>query len=208
MTIAVYYQDTVVNSCIPASLVFAGNLMIIIHLTKARRNREAMNSGTQQQTEDNSTAVMLIAISITFLITTLPLTIFLYSQTKWFDLNTWDGKVERSLTFSTLTQLCYTNSMINFWMYFLTGKKFRDAFMAIFIRCRKTPTTRPITSEAIFKASENVSASTSEMTNRVSETGIYTKTELTCIEDWLFHRRHVCWWVGRLTDWMVLSFMY
>ena len=96
------------------ALVFVGNLMIIIHLTKARRQREAMNSGIQQQTGANSTTVMLIATSITFLITTLPLTIYLYKQTKWFDLTHGTEKWNvRSLAFATLTQLYYTNSMIN-----------------------------------------------------------------------------------------------
>ena len=167
MADALYYQDTLVNSCIPASLIFVGNLMIIIRLTKARRKREAMNSGAQKQTGANSTTVMLIAISITFFITTLPLTIFSYEQNNWFDLTTVNGLVERSLTFSILTQLFYTNSMINFWMYFLTGKRFRDAFMAIFIPCRKKPPTRPSTSQATSTTSANGGTSTSQITKRV-----------------------------------------
>ena len=160
MESVLFNQDTLMNSCIPASLIFVGNLMIIIRLTKARKMRKEMNSGTQQQTGASSTNVMLIAISITFLLTTLPLTIYLYKQSEWFDLTTVDGLVERSLTFSILTQLFYTNSMINFWMYFLTGKRFRNAFMAIFVPCRKT-------SQAGFNTSASGSTSTSQITNRV-----------------------------------------
>ena len=133
-----YWQDMLLSSAVPSGLIFIGNALIIYRLTIAQiKRRKNMNVDSSKQVGVGSITLMLIVISLMFLITTLPITIFFFQQDIWFDLDSLDGLVKSHFTHSVVTMFYYGNNMINFWLYFLSGRKFRQTFVAIFCPCRK-----------------------------------------------------------------------
>ena len=136
-----YWQDMILSSAAPSSLIFIGNALIIYRLIIAQiKRRKNMNVDSSKQVGVGSITLMLIVISLMFLITTLPITIFFAQRKVWFDYGSLDGLVKVQFTYSVVTMLNYGNSMINFWLYFLSGRKFRHTFVAIFCPCRKQAT--------------------------------------------------------------------
>ena len=135
-----YWQDMLLSSAVPSGLIFIGNALIIYRLTTARiRRRQTMNVDNKQA-GGGSITFMLIVISFMFLLTTLPIAIFFFQRKVWFDLDTQDGLVKQQLTYTVVNMFYYGNNMINFWLYFLSGRKFRQTFVALFCPCRRQHT--------------------------------------------------------------------
>jgi len=88
---------------------------------------------------------MLIVISILFLVFSIPIDIYFlgYAYGTFSDVTPEEGAI-RWLFYALVTLMYYTNNSINFFMYFASGRKFRDAFLSTFFRIQ--PTKRPSTS--------------------------------------------------------------
>ena len=135
---ALHWHDMLLSSVIPSCLIFIGNGLIIYHLTKAQiQRRKTIHVDNQNQTGSSSITLILVTVSVTYLITTLPVTIYLHRWDQWYDLTTLEGAVKAHFTYAVVHMLYYGNNTINFWLYFLSGRKFRAAFVAIFCPCRK-----------------------------------------------------------------------
>ena len=152
-----HWQDLLLSSAIPSGLIFIGNALIIYRLTKAQiKRRKTMNLDNQKQKGTSSITVMLVVVSVTFLITTLPVTIYLQRWDKWYDLYTLEGAVKAHFTYAVVHMMYYGNNTINFWLYFLSGRKFRQAFLSMFCPCRKqakkTKTSEATASSTLSKS--------------------------------------------------------
>jgi len=90
---------------------------------------------------------MLIVISIMFLIFSIPIDIYFlgYAYGAFSDETGEEGAI-RWLFYTFVTLAYYTNNAINFFMYFASGRKFRDAFLNTFF-CVE-PSKRAVTSSS------------------------------------------------------------
>ena len=86
-----------------------------------------------------STTVMLIVISILFLIFSIPIDIYFigYAYGAFSDVTPEENAI-RWLFYALVTLMYYTNNAINFFMYFASGRKFRDAFLNTFFCVQPT----------------------------------------------------------------------
>ena len=71
-------------------------------------------------------AVMLLVVSFTFLLTTLPVNAFMIVKTLLYENEVYDGIEDRLVMWQTICDLLmYSNHAINFFLYCATGAKFR-----------------------------------------------------------------------------------
>jgi len=82
---------------------------------------------------------MLVVISILFLVFSIPIDIYFlgYAYGTFTD-NTPEEMAVRWLFYAIVTLMYYTNNSINFFMYFASGRKFRQAFLSTFFCIQPT----------------------------------------------------------------------
>jgi len=110
-----------------------------------------------------STTVMLIVISILFLVFSIPIDIYFlgYAYGAFSDVTPEEGAI-RWLFYALVTLLYYTNNSINFFMYFASGRKFRDAFLSTFFCIQpKKPGTISSSGTAVTGLQNNTMSMTS-----------------------------------------------
>ena len=130
------WVDAIIYSFLPFVSILVLNALIIRQVIRARRHRTELQSSSvyreqkharQQQESNYKLTVMLLTISFTFLLTTLPVNISLIATAFW---NPYvkDLKVVAKFTLiRTITELLmYTNHSMNFFLYCATGQKFRQ----------------------------------------------------------------------------------
>ncbi|XP_064641502.1 FMRFamide receptor-like [Lineus longissimus] len=135
------WVDAFIYSFLPFILIMSLNFLIIRQVFLAHRDREQfLSNDSQRRTTSQDTGykitVMLLSISFTFLLTTLPMVIcmiigaILQSDT--------DLKVIAQISLaSTITEyLMYINHSMNFFLYCATGQKFRQQLSRL--ACWKT----------------------------------------------------------------------
>jgi len=89
---------------------------------------------------------MLIVISIMFLVCNLPAEIYFLGYAYGaFLKDTAEQKAIRYLVYAVTQILMCTNNSINFFMYFASGRKFRQAFLNTFFRVEPKKPGRPKT---------------------------------------------------------------
>lgn len=164
-------------SAIPFIVIFSCNVFIIKTLLEAQKMR-ASSSGSKTFTQ---TTMMCMSASLTFLVVVTPSIILLIGRPYWEKND--DGGKNHAYTAakSVANQLTYVNHSINFFLYCLTGERFRSELSALF-KCgksRKASTTN--TTEHHKKASKKLSRNYSESnlfdeTVNASPNGKYTKT--------------------------------
>ena len=132
-TIYYYWLSFTVNGIIPLCLLIVLNVMIINEVRKRNKqfNNPSQGRGTMKSAEKQLT-VMSILVTSAFLLLTTPLYIF---QMLSFTIN-WSispRKYAHYLLISILTsELYYTNSSVNFFLYCISGSKFRNDFKILF----------------------------------------------------------------------------
>ena len=128
---AVRWVDLVFASILPFCLIFIGNILIIRSVVVARRQRRIIAGNSSPQRSVGMTTVLLI-ISFTFLMTTLPISIYL-TLLQFFPTRT---PIMRLLSVM-FTFLSYVNNCINFYLYIISGKKFRRELKQM-VCCKET----------------------------------------------------------------------
>ncbi|XP_060081567.1 probable G-protein coupled receptor 139 [Ylistrum balloti] len=100
-----------------------------------RRNKESFSSG-EYQTEIASKRLttMLLMVSFTFFLTTLPMNIILIMTKSWNE-QTQQQKAAFYLAKTVSELLMYLNHTINFFLYCISGRKFRRQMCSLLSRC-------------------------------------------------------------------------
>ena len=124
--------DSVIFSYIPFVIILSCNIALIVALL---RHTEASLVERDPSKANHSIIMMLMAISIVFLITTSPLVIA-YQQMHRIEDRIDGDPVARALYLelivnTLLVLLCYSNNALNFFLYCLSGAKFRRALKDI-----------------------------------------------------------------------------
>ena len=139
------WVDAAIYSFVPFVLILVFNILIIRQVFMAKKTRSKMLTlsacqrhlvkpakyKNQCETSRKITC-MLLVISFTFLLTTLPVNIILIVST--VD-TSYKEEIEpfakMQLANALTTLLMYTNHCINFYLYCATGRKFREQFRSL-----------------------------------------------------------------------------
>ena len=135
-----YKVDTCIFIFIPMITIFLCNIMIIYGLQHSTKRHLQMTSNEEsirkRNKEQRKTTITLLSVSFAFLILHVPIAIyncmamvanFLRDQEA---LATWNF-----VNYFGLTMAEVQNS-INFYLYFLTGRRFRQVTFSFFVPCR------------------------------------------------------------------------
>ncbi|CAH1784788.1 unnamed protein product, partial [Owenia fusiformis] len=138
-----------IKNLIPVLIVFIMNVLLIVGLMKASaRRRKLVTNGKEAQKRDENISLMLITVAVLYLILLLPSLGLKILRCLWMvktylevDLNI-DDKYFDSITFYAMVSdlLIRVNSAINFIIYVLVSKKFRDGLMKL-ICCKRVSKT-------------------------------------------------------------------
>ena len=125
-----------IYSFIPFIFLISGNVCILIKVINARHDAKLKMNVNQENSTMSTLTSILLTVSFVFIITTLPRTIlsvvyifrlFLYNNNlsaQW--------KARNSLLNSIVINISYINNGINFWLYCISGPRFRKEFMGLF----------------------------------------------------------------------------
>lgn len=135
--------DAVVYCFLPLSTLFILNILIIYTVKKSRKMRQRMmenpesnsaaNNGasadTSKTSKENQITRMLLLVSFAFLLLVGPMAIIIIVERR-FDLSTTPHQAAiYHLARTIMNNLMYTNHSLNFLLYCLSAKRFREALL-------------------------------------------------------------------------------
>lgn len=168
--------DFCVFSFIPFSVMIISNIIIIRQIVLSKRRLKAHNdketmarirtlSERSQPVDNNkshdrkqkvstvsSITVMLLTVNCVFLVLTVPIVIWLIGYRFWYVPTTTSEhfRAVLQLLWAIANMLQYTNNTIHFFLYCLTGPRFRSELKAVFKRKNKIATFECTASAAMF----------------------------------------------------------
>lgn len=135
-----YWIDGVLYAFLPISLISVFNALIIHAIRKSSREQKDLTNRainmSEKLTQQRQLTLMLLTISLVFVILILPNCIFFILKAYWSWQETMQGQAQYFLVFQTVFLLSDLNHAVNFYLYCLSGRKFRQKFAQI-ICCRK-----------------------------------------------------------------------
>ena len=124
--------DLVVSSFLPSSLLLVGNVLLATTVTRSARlarRLTAAPTGSDRRSDvrekaASSLTVTLMSVSVTYICLTLPVCIFLIVQHYGMGPDT-RYEAWMRLVWALVNLMWYCNSTVNFYLYCLTGTRFR-----------------------------------------------------------------------------------
>ncbi len=123
--------DLLVFSVIPSSTIILANIGIVVALVRRSKDTQVKRDQTKIK-EDMKITYMLISVSLFFVLVTLPYSLYnSFAPVYWFD-----GPVE-AFAFDNLAWTLVFNTLLlnyscNFFLYFCSGKIFREEAIGLF----------------------------------------------------------------------------
>ncbi|KAJ8307226.1 hypothetical protein KUTeg_015310 [Tegillarca granosa] len=139
-----YYLDGLAYSILPFVILIMCNFMIIFGIKRSGRKQQVLTNkmdkfqSADKAKQQNQITIMLVTISIVFVVFTMPNCLFFIIKGKINYLATPHSHAIWILWMQVVFFLSDANHAINFYLYFLSGQKFRKKFKSI-ICCRKSP---------------------------------------------------------------------
>ena len=144
--------DACLYSILPFVVICILNSLIVQKVIIARRSRRFLAGGSSgisgasaavSRSANESSArvtIMLLTISFTFLICTLPMNVtMIHRAVRGFDALSLQDAARYRLSRTVSELLMYTNHSINFYLYLLTGNKFRQQLVNMLCPCKHQP---------------------------------------------------------------------
>lgn len=122
--------DLTIVFAVPFCFIFFGNIVVIINLTKTRKKRNSIT--TSKKRTVTSVQITLVMVNITFILLMSPLTIFFYLLNSYY-LKLSDPVIYRIIF--PLNVMSNANASVNFFLYILSGAKFRADVKGLFQGC-------------------------------------------------------------------------
>ncbi|KAL3837073.1 hypothetical protein ACJMK2_022457 [Sinanodonta woodiana] len=141
-----YWIDGTSYSLSPIVIIAFLNGMIIHGIRKARKKHRDLTNiridGMKERSrQERQITIMLITLCVVFCILTLPNCIFFVLKDTW----NWNQSNYQIALYSLLYQIVFVLSdfhqSVNFYLYCLTGKKFRNQFKTV-VMCRRGQSNR------------------------------------------------------------------
>ncbi|KAL8582770.1 hypothetical protein ACOMHN_021882 [Nucella lapillus] len=168
------WVDACIYSFVPFIVILVLNILIIYEVVDARRQRQHMqNTPTHHHhhhlhhstrvrqgdlcsvtrttrrsggpCEGTKLTIMLLTVSFTFLLTTLPMNVSLIVTAFWRHQHSLRHTTQLKLASTVAELLMYINHSINFFLYCATGHKFRQQIVLL-LSCRNDSSSTPWTS--------------------------------------------------------------
>ncbi|XP_064615645.1 FMRFamide receptor-like [Liolophura sinensis] len=154
------WLDFCMFSFLPFSLMLVCNCLIIRQMALSRR-RLAAHAKRQEEKATNveiptasnsrrisrksrrlprycsSVTVTLLTVNMVFLLSTSPIVVFLLGHDKWYDHGSAHARAVLGLIWAIVNMLQYLNNAIHFFLYCLTGPKFRRELVLLLRRKNK-----------------------------------------------------------------------
>ncbi|XP_076438802.1 neuromedin-U receptor 2-like [Babylonia areolata] len=136
------YIELTIYSLLPFLCLVLGNSVLVWNLILSVKDiREKLNQGNTEQIlarqrTANSVTVTVIVVSIAFIFLTLPVSInyiLSYFAREYKEVSGFEY-AKAHLIYTICYLLSYTNGAVNFYLYCLTGRRFREEFFRV-IRC-------------------------------------------------------------------------
>jgi hypothetical protein len=148
--LALYFKwskyDSAIAAYIPAISILVLNALIIIQLARAaaqqRRMRHDQKDGGGGGGQKEQITAMLLGVSIAYWLLNTPMAVYTSAYELLFDLTDPYEIVASFLMQNICLSLMLLNNCINFFVYCLTGEKFREELIALF-GCNKTKGESP-----------------------------------------------------------------
>ncbi|XP_078657566.1 putative G-protein coupled receptor 139 [Branchiostoma floridae x Branchiostoma belcheri] len=141
LNITIY--DMTAGRLIPTAAVGVINTVIVIRVLQTQKNRQNLSKCAKEtEKRQNQITVVLFTVSTTFFLLTVP-----QSVSVVYDLASHGGLhgslqdidedtlFRKQVTNHTLGLMFKLNFSVNFILYCVTGRRFREAFLRIFCRC-------------------------------------------------------------------------
>ena len=144
-----YWIDGAAYSIVPCILLIFFNTMIILGIKMASSKQKLLTNkidktqGTEKVKYQQQITRMLVSVSVVFVILTMPNCIFFILEGYWDYTKTIHSYAQYFLVMQVIFFLSDANHAINFYLYFLSGRKFRMMFINMICCCRKKPLRRP-----------------------------------------------------------------
>lgn len=140
-------MDVILFSLAPALLITIFNVLIINNLIAARKERAKMTKDVaQSDRKSNQMTLMLLFVSSYLMISTLPIGIIsLYLQYSGVWQSASVKETNKLIMISrVLNTFAVTNNAINFYLYCLSGQKFRKELNFLFSKSKKAENSQTI----------------------------------------------------------------
>ncbi|XP_070203460.1 uncharacterized protein [Littorina saxatilis] len=143
-----YYDEIVFNwidllfsSCIPVVLLFVGNTVLVLTVVRSTHRARRLSAGqrnsqAKREKTASSLTLTLIGVSVTYLVLTLPVCVvsLVTFNVDWANQDVhFRARFELLWTVSVI--MWYSNSAVNFYIYCLTGAKFRKKCLRLLCCC-------------------------------------------------------------------------
>lgn len=128
-------------------LIIINSLLIYALKVSSASQRSALGSNAQKKDRkllERQMTVMLVSASVVFILLMFPVGIFYLVRPSWNYRKTESSKATYYLIRSVVHFLADLNHAVNFFVYFLSGTKFRQTFISLFpcMCCRQRPAAR------------------------------------------------------------------
>ncbi|XP_071108640.1 neurotensin receptor type 1-like [Haliotis cracherodii] len=129
-----FYVGSFLYAILPASCLFICNILIIIYVRRSATRRRALSENhsttvATRRIEAQLTAV-LVTVAVVFVILSFPRCVFTVAYAYWNPTICSIGEA-RKYFFDVLTSnIADTNHAVNFYLYFLAGRRFRHAYFS------------------------------------------------------------------------------
>lgn len=167
-----YWIDGCLYAIIPCILLVMFNGLIILGIRKSRKiQKDLTNNKSDQMAEkyrqQRQITIMLIVVSIVFVVLVLPNCLFFIVKPYWVFESGSHGQAVNYLVSQLIFLLSDFNHAINFYLYFLTARRFRRRFTDTL--CCQTSGRKPFTS--IMRTANSNISNTSIYTTQTSMNG-------------------------------------
>ena len=126
--------DSIIFFVLPIIIITAGNIVILIKVRNSRKQIAPVTSNTQAAKRTSRHLVIItLLISSTFIVLTMPACVFLNISRIIFDES---NDAQRQIAFTIVSTLMRLNFSTNFYLYILSGHRFRDLFKSA-ISCNR-----------------------------------------------------------------------
>ena len=140
----------------PFLLILIGNICIIGRMIHAKRNARNLNTNQDNSGQVSQMTFLLLGISVTFIILNSPISILIILDYVWSLNQNIFVRAQLYLAVNIGNFLYNSNSAINFYIYCLTGSRFRSEFKSLFRKRGSDPNNDTSTTSSTVTRSKTI----------------------------------------------------
>lgn len=134
-----YWIDGILYAILPITFLLVFNGLIIFAIRRSSRKQQELTNGTgngsENHTHQRQITTMLLTASAIFIILILPNCIFFLVKEHWTWRETSSGIAQYYLVYQIIFLLSDLSHAVNFYLYCLSGRKFRQKFFQLVYPC-------------------------------------------------------------------------